>query len=198
VRALLDAGQEQFPDTAADHFTHGIDPAIPTVEIADHADSFCVRRPYREINAGSIADGARMRAELFINLPVLSFSEEVQIDFAHDRPVLIGIAGQVMRSVPGSDSQMVWKIPCCVSDSRAEKTVLLNFLRCDRLLGMLINYDLDLARIGTKNTDFQVVSNPMRTQHSKGIGMRAADKAAHFIRWQPSNIEWFHSYSWRH
>ena len=100
-----------------------------------------------------------------------------------------------MRSVPGSDSQVVWKIPRCVPDSRAEKTVLLNFLRCDRLLGMLIYYNLDLARIGTKDTDFQVVSNPMRTQHSKRIGMRPADEAAHFVRWQSSDLESFHGYS---
>ena len=94
-----------------------------------------------------------MRAELVVNLPVLSFGEKMQIDFAHDRPVLIGIACQVMRSVPGSNSEMVWKIPRCVPDSRAKETVLLNFLRCDRFFRVLIQHDVNPARIGPKHTN---------------------------------------------
>ena len=94
-----------------------------------------------------------MRSELIVNLPVLSFGEKMQIHLAHDRPVLIGIACQVMGSIPGSDSELVWKIACCVPDSRAKETVLLNFLRCDRLFRMLIQHDLNLARIGPKDTN---------------------------------------------
>ena len=71
---------------------HRIDPAIPAVEIAHHADALRIWRPDCEINACRIADSAQMRAELFVNLPVLSFGEEMQIDLAHDRAVLIRIA----------------------------------------------------------------------------------------------------------
>src|SRR5436305_15044560 len=88
------------PHTASDESTHGIDPAVPTVEIANHADALRARRPYREVNATGIADRAHMRAELVVNIPMLSFGEKMQIDLAHDRPVLIGIASQVTPSVP--------------------------------------------------------------------------------------------------
>ena len=169
-----------------------MDPAIPTVEIANHADTLRVRRPYREVNATGIADRAHMRAELIVNLPMLSFGEKMQIDLAHDRAVLIGIACQVMRSVPGGNSEMVRKIPCCVPDSRAKETVLLDFLRCDRFFRMLIQHDLNLARIGTKDANLQIVPNPVRTQHSKGVGMRPSHKPAHFVRWQSSDLERFH------
>jgi hypothetical protein len=88
---------------------------------------------------------------------------------------------------------MVWKIPRCVPDRRAKESVLLNFLRCDRLFRMLIQHDLNLARIGTKDANLQIVPNPVWTQHSKGVGMRPSDKAAHFVRWQSSDLERFHS-----
>src|SRR5947208_15150747 len=117
-----------------------MDPAIPTVEIANHADALRVRRPYREVNATGIADRAHMRGELIVNLPMMSFGEKMQIDLAHDRAVLIGIACQVMRSVPGGDSEMVRKIPCCVRDSRAKQTVLLKYLDFDRFIRMWIQH----------------------------------------------------------
>jgi hypothetical protein len=169
VRSLFDAGQEQFPHAAADEFAHWIDPAIPTVEVPNHTDALRVRCPYCEINASSIADGAHMRAELVVNPPMLSFGEEMQIDFAHDWPVLIGIACQDGRSVPSSNSDLVWDIPRCVPDSRAKETVLLNLLRWDRFFRMLIQHDLYLAGIGPKDTNLQIVSDPMRAQHSKRI-----------------------------
>src|SRR5437868_11587351 len=172
-----------------------MDPAIPTVEIANHADTLRVRRPYREVNATGIADRAHMRAELIVNLPMLSFGEKMQIDLAHDRAVLIGIACQVMRSVPGGDSEMVRKIPCCVPDSRAKETVLLDFLRCNRFFRMLVRHYLNLARIGPKGANLQIVPNSMRTQHSEGVGMGPSDKEVHFIRWQSSDLERFHGCS---
>jgi hypothetical protein len=57
---------------------------------------------------------------------------------------------------------------------------------------MLIQHDLNLARIGTKDANLQIVPNPVRTQHPKGIGMRPADEAAHFVRGQSSDLERFH------
>jgi hypothetical protein len=87
---------------------------------------------------------------------------------------------------------MIWKIPGCVPNSRAKETVLLNFLRCDRLFWMLIQHDLNVARIGSKDTDLQIVANSVRTQDSKGIGMDASDEAVHFVRRQSSDLERFH------
>src|SRR5262249_11113076 len=156
--------------------------AIPIVEIANHADSLRVRRPHREINACGITDGAYMRAKFFVNLPVLAFGEEMQIDFPHDRPVLVGIACQAMRSVPSGDPETVRNIPSCVPDSRSKETGLMDFLRCDRLIGMLIQHDLDLARVRPKNAYFQILSNPVRTQDTEGIRMRPGNEAAHFVR----------------
>jgi len=75
MSALIHAGQKQFPDAAANKFAHGIDAAIPAVEIADYANPVCIGRPNCEVNAPGIADRAQVRAELFVNLPVLSFAE---------------------------------------------------------------------------------------------------------------------------
>jgi len=90
---------------------------------------------------------------------------------------------------------MVWKVSRCVPDSRAKETVLLNFLRCDRFFRMLIQHNVNPARIGPKHANLQTVPNPVRPQYSKRIGMFPGDKAVHFVRWQSSDLERFHSYS---
>jgi hypothetical protein len=90
---------------------------------------------------------------------------------------------------------MVRKIPRCVPDNRAKETILLNFLCCDRFFRMLIKHNLNLPCIGTKDTNLQIVPNPMRTQHSKRIGMFPADETVYFVRRQSSDLESFHGYS---
>ena len=61
------------------------------IKVANHTDALRVRRPNGEINASRIADRLQMRAKFFIDFPVLSLGEQMQIDIAHDRTVLIRI-----------------------------------------------------------------------------------------------------------
>ena len=100
-----------------------------------------------------------MSAELFVNLPVLSFAEQMQIDLTHDRPVLIGIARQRLGAIPRCDAEMVIEIARCSGHSRAKKPLVLNSFRCDRLFCMLIQHDVDLLRVGPENADLQIVAD---------------------------------------
>src|SRR5260370_36590659 len=113
-------------------FAHGIDLAIPAVEITHPTDTLRIGRPDREVNAGRIADRAQVCAKLFVNLPVLSLAEQMLINLAHDRAVLIRIARQRLRAVPRCEAQMVIEIARCARHSRAEETVPVNSLRRDR------------------------------------------------------------------
>src|SRR5438876_478685 len=103
-----------------------------------------------------------MSAELFINLPVLSFAEQMQIDLTHDRAVLIGIAHQKLGSVQCYNAQLIIEIARCARHSCAKKTVALNFLGRDRPGCLSIRHDFDLARIGPENPE-----NTKAYQHSK-------------------------------
>src|SRR5881397_3000802 len=119
----------------------------------------------------------------------------MQIDLAHDRPVLIRIARELLQSVPTSDTNLIWHISRRVGDSCAKKSILLNPLRCDRLLRFTIQHDLDRASVWTENTNLQIIAHAMRTQDAKRIGMNSPDEAAHLVTRQSVDLEGFHTFS---
>src|ERR1700730_16157933 len=100
MRTFADAGNEQFPDACAEESAHRMHPAITLVEIPHHAHPLRIRRPNCEIHAGITVNFAHVRAELVVNLPVLPFAEEMQINLTHDRSIAVGIAHRAVRSVP--------------------------------------------------------------------------------------------------
>src|SRR4029077_7274906 len=51
VGALRKVRQEELPDPTGSQ-AHGMAPAVPAVEIADHRDNLRVRGPYREAHTG--------------------------------------------------------------------------------------------------------------------------------------------------
>src|SRR5207253_7909879 len=107
MRIFTDTGNEQFPDAAADQLTHGVNPAVPAIEIADHTHALGVRRPDREVNTGVVTDLADMRTEFFVKTPVLAFSEKMNVHFAHDHAIRIRIAHDLFAAVPALDFQRV-------------------------------------------------------------------------------------------
>ena len=101
VRPLLHAGQEDFPDAAAEQLAHRVHAAVPAVEIADDADPPGVGRPDGEGAAAHAADLLEVRAELVVEAVVIALGEEVQVEFAQDRPegIRVGLDGLVAGGV---------------------------------------------------------------------------------------------------
>ena len=95
--AVLDAGDEQFPDAAAAHRPHRMAGAVPEVEVADHADTAGVRRPDGERRAGHRAGqrvvAADMGAEHLPQLLVPAFADEVEVHVAERRQVAVRVVG---------------------------------------------------------------------------------------------------------
>ena len=85
VRALADAGDEQFPHAAGDVLAHRVAAAIPDVEVADDADALGVRRPDGEVHAGDAVDRAQVRAEPLVAPPMRAFAEQVQVVVGQQR-----------------------------------------------------------------------------------------------------------------
>src|SRR5207249_12039089 len=134
-----------------------------------------------------------MRAEFFVELPMLAFAKQMQINLAHDRSVLIRITHHRLGPVPTGQTQMIIEIPGRVRHLGLKKTVAMNFLRFNCCLP--VPHDVDLARVRTKRAYGEVVSHPMRPQNSEWIGMRVGKKTVQFIRRQTCDGKWFHDYS---
>src|ERR1700736_4095110 len=100
-----------------------MDAPAPAVEIAYYANALRVRRPDCKINAARVAYLPQMRAEFFVKLPMLAFAEQMQIDLAQDRPVLVRVSHRVFRAVPICDSQLIIEIAGRVWNLRLKKPV---------------------------------------------------------------------------
>ena len=75
-----DPREEQLPDPRAAASAHGVDPAIPGVEVTDHADPLGVGGPDGEVHARDTGDGAGVGAEKAVGVPVPALAEEVQVE----------------------------------------------------------------------------------------------------------------------
>src|SRR5205807_10479311 len=156
MHVFRDTGNEQFPNAAADQFAHGVNPAVPAIEIPNHTDALRVRRPDREVNAGVVTDLAKMRAEFVVKAPMLAFGEKMNVHFAHDHAIGIRVTGDLFTAIPPSDFQGVRNITRAFLESGLKKAVALNFLRWNNGT-IVVEFDRNLARVGTKNADQDVV-----------------------------------------
>ena len=100
-RALLRARDEQLPEPGRAERAHRVQPAVPAVEVAHHADRGGIRRPDRERDAGDAVQLARVRAEPLVELLVPPLDGEVDVELAERRQERVrvaepvGVAGRV-------------------------------------------------------------------------------------------------------
>src|SRR5207248_7543964 len=191
VRVFTDTGNEQFPNAAADQLAHGVNPAIPTIEIPNYTDALGVRRPDREVNASVVTDLAKMRTEFVVKAPMLAFGKKMNVHFAHDHAIGIGVTGDLFTAIPPFDLQGVRNITRAFLESGLKKAFTLNFLRWNNGT-IVVEFDRNLARVGAKNADQNVVTQSMRPEDAKRIRVRALQKRAQLIGHEDGNIESFH------
>src|SRR6266404_5484542 len=80
--ALSQAGYKELPDSGTAQVSHRMSGAVPFVEVTDHADALGIRRPDGECDSALAFMSQDMRAELFINMFVSAFTEQMQVEFA--------------------------------------------------------------------------------------------------------------------
>src|SRR3989440_12633479 len=132
----------------------------------------------------------------------------MEIHFAHDRPVLIGVAHHRLRAVAVCDANAIIEVPCRVWNFGLKKSIAMNFFRLDRMRPVrrslnaspartgrgTVRHDVDLAGIRTKRADREIVPHPVRTEDAERIGMRAGEKSVQLVWWNPSDGERFHRF----
>src|SRR5260370_28988269 len=68
-----------------------MDAAIPTIEIANNAESLCAGSPNGEVNAAHAFEGDHMSAKFLVSVVVAAFAHEIQIKLAEYDGKSIGI-----------------------------------------------------------------------------------------------------------
>src|SRR5260370_1923388 len=82
--ALVELRQEYFPEARGAARAHGMDAAVPTIEVAHDADAFCAGRPNGEVNAAHAIERNHMGAEFFISVIVAALDHKVKLQLAED------------------------------------------------------------------------------------------------------------------
>ncbi len=117
--ARSDARYEQLPNPGTSQHAHLVDPPVPLVEAAHHADPFGRRRPNRKGSPPDAVYLARVAAQLFIDPVMVALAEKKCIIIRHggkegigiisgiDHPFSSGMNERVGEHVPGISGQLV-------------------------------------------------------------------------------------------
>src|ERR1700736_1116879 len=131
MRVLAHSGKKEFPDSCAEKFAHGMDAAVPVVEIANNTHPLGIRRPNCKVNAAFAIERAQMRAEFVVDSPVLTFGKKMQIGFAHDRAIPIRVARGPFRPGRSGEVEFVIQVASSPGHHCAKETVPMNPLSYD-------------------------------------------------------------------
>src|SRR5208283_1514837 len=77
--SLVEFRKEKFPHARIASRTHRVHPAIPAVEVANHADPQGVGRPHGEVHAGNPFERSYMRTELFVSVVMAPLTHQIEI-----------------------------------------------------------------------------------------------------------------------
>src|SRR5437899_7320458 len=88
------AGHKKLPEPA--DISHRRPAAVPGIEIADHADATCIRRPHSERHTLDTLMDERMRAEPLIARQVVALHEEVDVELAENRRKTVDVVEFVL------------------------------------------------------------------------------------------------------
>src|SRR5690242_11164379 len=80
--AFIELGEIDFPDAGGSPGAHGMNAAVPMIEIPDDADASCAGGPDREVNAPNAFERYDMGAEFLVSVIVAAFAHEVEVEFA--------------------------------------------------------------------------------------------------------------------
>ncbi len=89
--AFVKLGDKDFPNTGGTAGAHGMDAAVPTIEIAHHADALCAGSPNGEVHAPNAFECNHVGAEFFVSVVVAALAHEIEIKLAEYDGKGIGI-----------------------------------------------------------------------------------------------------------
>src|SRR5688572_4841976 len=102
--ARTHAGNEDLPHARMTDALHDVSPAVPGVEIADHADALRIRSPHCEARAAAFGPALQMRAQLAVDVVMIAFTEQVKIQVGETHitglmPQMLSAYSRMLRSL---------------------------------------------------------------------------------------------------
>ncbi len=178
--ARTDLGQEDFPDPVM--IAHRVDPAVPSVEVADHADPVGVRSPDREGDPVDLAEGPRMRAHRFPETAVGALAEEIDILLAENGAIGVGINQRIGHDLAEGEDEAIGKGTLAIGKEKFVEPLAMEALHLDRFTAL--NGDLDTRREGAENTHHHARTRGvlMKPKKGKRIVMRRAEDQRDLVR----------------
>ena len=79
---------------------HRVAAPVPGVEVADHRNAPRIGRPHREAHARHAVDHHRVRAQAVGEIAMLPFGQQIDVEFAEQRPERIRVLGLLDRAAP--------------------------------------------------------------------------------------------------
>ena len=92
LRSFVYARHEQLPDPRRAERAHGVQAAVPGVEVAHDGDRARVRRPDGERGADRAVELADVRAEPLVEVLVAALHDEVEVELAERRQERVRVA----------------------------------------------------------------------------------------------------------
>lgn len=146
-------------------------PAVPAVEVADHADAFGVRRPDGETYTGNTVDLVQMGSQHAVEMPVPAGREQAEVEVRDQRRKAVGIVDEVFMvgAVAPAEAVAVGYGAGCAAPFEQVGAL-------DALEGEVALDDGDLAGIGYECTD-QVLARlrAMFAEHRERVVMPCLD-----------------------
>ncbi len=95
--------EEKFPDAGGAPGTHGMNAAVPAVEIADNTHTRCAGGPDGEVDTPDSIDGFQMGAQFVVCVVMPALAHEMKIELGQQKRKGIGIVKlKRFASVPGT------------------------------------------------------------------------------------------------
>src|SRR5438270_6027406 len=137
-------------------------PRIPTVEISDHRDAACVRRPHREAHAAHPIDRQHIGAECFGEFEMPPLAEQMKIEIAQYDAERIRVLGFLHRVRP-RDAQEIGGV---IAHDPLKQAGWLAFLEpADHGAALTAQY-LDCSRTGQEGANDQTALGVMRAEYA--------------------------------
>ena len=176
VAAFFDSGDKNFPDTAAKQFAHGLDAAVPVVEITDYADALRVGGPDAEDRALHAIDFGEMRSEFLVKIPVVSLGMQVDVRIAKDAAEGIRVTRFPLLAIVRLEAQDVRKLRGILGEDCFEKSFRMDFHRLELARTIASVDHRDRGRIGPEDTHREEIAGGPHAQSVERIGVACFEK----------------------
>jgi hypothetical protein len=117
-----------------------------------------------------------MRAELFVELQMISLREQMQVDLTHDEAIGVRIADEGHRALPARELDPIIEAAIHAGQRRLEKTFGPKAVGREALLFGARKDDAHFLRVRSKDANDEVVADSVRPEDAERIGVSAREE----------------------